>query len=567
MGVATLLVIQGVDEGTRFDLGDEPADIGRGVRNAVRIIDTEVSRQHARISGTPGRFFVEDLDSSNGTIVNGDLIRKHRLATGDRIQVGRTVLVFSDTSSVSQAASGMVDMVRGAGATDESQIVSQIDDSVEMPLLDNTHVERSDKSRIVVNLNLLYRISEEIVRPSVASEEMLQRVLTMVISDINADRGCILLRSNETGEFVPKAFHQRVREPNAVRMPVSRTIVDYVRSYGQGVRTSDARRDDRFDQGKSILQAGIREALCVPMQSHSEMLGVIYLDTTSTASDAVTNPSGASRFTEDHLRLLLAVGRQAALAVESNRYQDALVKAERLAAMGQTIAMLSHHIKNILQGVRGGSYLIDMGLQNTDDQLVRKGWGIVERNQNKIYHLVMDMLTFSKERTPVLEATDLNTLAADVCELMMARSEECDVKFEFEQGDGIPVAQFDPEGIHRAILNVVTNAIDAVESSEDGRVKVETGFDSETELLYVAVSDNGPGIPDEQMAGLFSIFESTKGARGTGLGLAVSKKILHEHGGEITVESEVGAGCRFTLAWPAGEDEAPASDHQTMPGV
>ena len=71
-----------------------------------------------------------------------------------------------------------------------------------------------------------------------------------------------------------------------------------------------------------------------------------------------------------------------------------------MAAVGQAIATLSHHVKNILQGIRGGSYLIDMGLNDHDEGLVRKGWGIVEKNQNKIYHLVMDMLTFSKERQP-----------------------------------------------------------------------------------------------------------------------------------------------------------------------
>ena len=84
-------------------------------------------------------------------------------------------------------------------------------------------------------------------------------------------------------------------------------------------------------------------------------------------------------------------------------------------------------------------------------------------------------MTFSKDRTPTLEAINLNDVAKDVCDLMMARAEECQVNFEYEQADNIPISQFDPEGIHRAILNVVTNAIDAVEASEDGRVRVFSG--------------------------------------------------------------------------------------------
>ncbi len=138
------------------------------------------------------------------------------------------------------------------------------------------------------------------------------------------------------------------------------------------------------------------------------MPGVIYVDTTTPAERVVLEGGVTHKFSEDQLRLLVAIGSQAALAIENSRYQEALLKAERLAAMGQTIAMLSHHIKNILQGVRGGSYLIDLGLKEHNEDHVQQGLGIVEKNQNKIYQLVMDMLTFSKERQPVMQLAALN---------------------------------------------------------------------------------------------------------------------------------------------------------------
>ena len=267
-------------------------------------------------------------------------------------------------------------------------------------------------------------------------------------------------------------------------------------------------------------------------------------------------------FREDQLRLLIAIGRQTALAAENHRYQNAFVKAERLAAMGQTIATLSHHIKNILQGVRGGSYLIDMGLNDHNEELVRKGWHVVEKNQNKIYNLVMDMLTFSKERKPAYQQAQLNDTVHDVFELMQARAADCSVDLQFHPVDNLPLSTFDPEGIHRAILNIVTNAIDAVEGADHAMVKIETGLDVASDMLWVAVSDNGPGIVEDQLQRIFNVFESTKGARGTGLGLAVSQKIIREHGGEITVESKLGDGSRFTLAWPRLEDE-PHSGNRT----
>ena len=100
------------------------------------------------------------------------------------------------------------------------------------------------------------------------------------------------------------------------------------------------------------------------------------------------------QFTEEHLRLMIAIAHQAALAVEDTSYYTAMVQAERLAAMGQTIASLSHHVKNILQGVSGGNYLVEDGLRKEDLDVVKKGWASVKRNQDRISHLVMDMLRF-----------------------------------------------------------------------------------------------------------------------------------------------------------------------------
>lgn len=240
------------------------------------------------------------------------------------------------------------------------------------------------------------------------------------------------------------------------------------------------------------------------------------------------NSGISSRMTDEHLRTIVTVARQAALAIESRQFQDAMLKAERFAAMGQTITVLSHHIKNILQGVRGGSYLIRMGLDEHKDELIRQGWGIVERNQTRIYDLVMDMLNYSKDRVPALKLADVNTVVSDVIELAATRATECGVKLEFRRGDDVSLAMFDVEGIHRAVLNIVSNAIDAVEGVENGAVVVQTGYDKGADMLLVAVSDNGAGIPEDQRAAIFNVFESSKGSRGTGIGLPVSRKILRD---------------------------------------
>jgi two-component system, NtrC family, sensor kinase len=560
---ATLLVIQGVDQGTRFELDQSEFGIGRGAQNGIRLHDTEISRAHAHVRWRDGRHVLTDLRSSNGTYVNGVLVESRDLTHGDEIQFGRTVLLYTQPAirDESKLVADRVALVAEQDPQDRSSIVGAA--AGDSKTLAAAIGADGPRAHMLTNLQVLYRISEEAVHPSHSIEQLLSRVLELTIEVAGADRGCILLRDVQSGELVPQVFRHRAGLKETGRMPVSRSIVDYVDRNRQGVRTSDARADARFTPGQSILQAGIREALCVPMQGRYDLQGVIYIDITTHPERVILENSPASRFTEDMLRLMIAIGRQSALAVEDNRYRQALVKAERLAAVGQTIATLSHHIKNILQGVRGGSYLIDMGLNDHNEDLVRKGWNIVEKNQTKIYDLVMDMLTFSKERQPNLRRGDVNETVAEVCELVQARADELHARLEWRPAADMPSTAYDPEGIHRAVLNVVGNALDAVDGRESGEVRVATGFDPKTGLVSVTVHDNGPGIPPEIASQIFNLFESTKGARGTGIGLSVSQKILREHGGEIHVVSQPGEGACFSLEWPIADEESPAPDRPT----
>jgi signal transduction histidine kinase len=129
----------------------------------------------------------------------------------------------------------------------------------------------------------------------------------------------------------------------------------------------------------------------------------------------------------------------------------------------------------------------------------------------------------------------------------------------------MPTLMFDPEAMHRAVLNIVTNAIDACHEREDGRVEVSTQYSNAERMARVEVLDNGSGIEKDDLEKVFAVFVSRKGGRGTGLGLPVSQKILEEHGGRIRVESKVGEGSRFTLEFPATTPHT--STGEAMPSV
>jgi len=539
-----LFVIQGFNRGSRFDLADHDAaaSIGREAGNAIRLDDHEVSRRHAEIRRVGEALIVGDLKSSNGTFLNDARVERAELADGDRIRVGRTVLLFSGDGQEPSAASA-VDIVPASSSADGSRIVRSLpEDSIVLATPDEG--QNRGLARARSNLQVMYRTALA-VSHTLEIDELLGRILELVFEWVEADRGCIMLLDPETGSLRSKA--RRDRQAGAAdTMAISRTILDYVLDNAEGVLTSDAQDDDRFAGGNSVVRTGVREAICVPMRGRYGTVGVIYVDTTVPLVESVER----RRFSDDHLKLMIAIGHQAALAVEDTTYYSAMVQSERLAAVGQTIATLSHHIKNILQGIRGGSYLVEMGLENEDLAVIRKGWDIVRRNQNKISSLVMDMLSFSKEREPDPVPSDLASLVEDVVETVQQRAEESGATIRWQRPADLPPILFDPAGLSRAVLNVVTNALDAVEGRSDAAVTIAVAVDQAAGMARITVADNGAGMPPERLADIFTLFVSTKGARGTGLGLTVSRKILREHGGDIRADSQEGAGSTFVLEFP-----------------
>ena len=551
--MASLFVIQGRDQGRRFELPESVCTIGRDKASCVRLVDHEVSRRHAEIRSDGDQFELVDTRSSNGTFVNGERIERRRLASGDRIQVGRSLLIFTAVEEPSADVLDDIDIVGQEYPEGESQIVQSLaprEGSELLPRPDRGESEWLARARS--NLDVMYRTALA-ASHTLDIQSLLQQIMDLVFEWVEADRGCMMLVEPETEELAPVVRRNRPGVRGDQRMVISRTILDYVMQHKEGVLTTNAPEDARFESAGSIVTMGVREAICVPLQGRYGVVGVIYIDTyTPPGQEWVAR---RRKFHEDYLKLMVAIGHQAALAIEDTRYYSAMVQAERLAAVGQTIAILSHHIKNILQGIRGGSYLIEEGIKAHEWDPVEKGWAIVDRNQERISNLVMDMLSFSKDRRPDLVPGDLNAVVGDVAELVRSRAAEAGVELAWKPGRELPQVMFDSEGMHRAVLNIVTNAIDACEQSDERRVEISTDYDAAEQLVIIRVRDTGPGIAPHDRERIFSLFESRKGHRGTGLGLAVSQKIMNEHDGEIRVESELGVGTCFTLTLPLVRSE------------
>jgi signal transduction histidine kinase len=235
------------------------------------------------------------------------------------------------------------------------------------------------------------------------------------------------------------------------------------------------------------------------------------------------------------------------------RMQKELLRAERLAATGQTVAGLAHAIKNILGGLKGGRFMVNKGFELNEMKYLKDGWDMVERNIEKVAHLTRDLLNFCREREPERKPVNPNDLIREVQALYQAQAGQEGIRLTLDLDENIGAVDLDPQGIQETLTNLVGNAMDACTLGEEAvknpEVLIRSGLWPGGKF-FLEVSDNGLGMDEEIRQKLFTIFFSTKGSRGTGLGLLLSQKIVQEHGGEIRVQSEPGKGSTFQVILP-----------------
>ncbi|MCE2881161.1 MAG: ATP-binding protein [Planctomycetaceae bacterium] len=234
---------------------------------------------------------------------------------------------------------------------------------------------------------------------------------------------------------------------------------------------------------------------------------------------------------------------------------------ERLALIGETVAALSHSIKNMLQGMRFGADAVDLALSRGDLRKAQEGWPVLQRNLDRVHALVLNMLAWAKERPLEPEPADLAALAREVRDLLAPAAGRRRVAVIVDAADGVPPVPLDSPALHQALTNLLMNAIEAA-PERTGMVRVTVAFDAATDEAHVDVADNGSGIPDAVRARLFEPFVSSKGQRGTGLGLAVARKIAERHGGRLELVETSASGTRFRLALPgSGSGADPGETH------
>jgi len=380
----------------------------------------------------------------------------------------------------------------------------------------------------------------------------LRQLLRLIMQEseklVDAETSGLLLYDEATRElYFELALGPKGDRLKEVRLSLDDGIAGYAAKHRIAVNVEDTQKDPRFfRQADQTSTFTTRNLVAVPMLRQEKLIGIL----------EVLNKKGAEQFSEEDVKILQVLAGQAAIAIENARLFEANLKAERLAAIGQAIAGLSHYVKNVVTGMQGSASLVETALKEKRYDMLPRAWEILKRSNDKVSKLIQDMLTYSKEREPERVEVDLRDMVRDIIDLNRQRASEQGIEILFDHDEAIGPVFVDRTGIERCILNLVNNALDALDSAAlergepGGQIRVKSALLESGTHWQLSVTDTGCGIPEDKLAKVFDAFFSTKGSRGTGLGLAVTSKILHEHGGRIDVESVAGEGTTFRITLP-----------------
>ena len=241
---------------------------------------------------------------------------------------------------------------------------------------------------------------------------------------------------------------------------------------------------------------------------------------------------------------------------EIRRLQD------HLTSLGLLLGSVSHSIKNLFTALDGGMYRVTSGLEKGDKEQIERGWHRVAHLIERIKKMVVDILNYAKQPELQFREIDVRVLCREVVQTVAPQSRGYAIELDVEPGRNLDAIEGDPQQLASALENILENAVEACladprRSEKAHRISFRTARDNGQAVFEIA--DNGAGMDQETREKLFTLFFSSKGNRGTGLGLFVANQIVERHQGCIHVESSPGEGSRFRIVLPLAQPRSESS--------
>ena len=556
----TLVVTEGSERGQVFALVNLVSTIGRDANCELRLSDMRVSRQHAEISRTENGCEIVDLESSNGTWVNGNQVKRHLLRDGDTVNVGSTKLHYRIKSA---------DVTDAQPSHGETQRITLMTEGLFLNWPDAMDMESLRRAK--TDLETLYRLGRTL-NPIMETGQLVPKIMDTIFEEVRkVDRCSILLIDPDTSRVTGTASRYGRAVPMKEEMAYSTTMVDQVLKDKKAILTYDALTDDRFRAGKSVQVNSIRSAICAPLQYQKSILGVIQADTVVPEH----------RFTKDDLRLITAIGLQAGAALANAQLyeglifekaelhqanqklktaQEKLVQSEKLAAVGQLASGIVHDLKNPMTVILGYVDIIRDKLETEATEICRslkldEDLKSAEKGIHFCNEVISELLKFARPSDLAKSSLDINELVQAVVKFMHVELMKGQVHAELQLGESLPPLMADANQLKQVFINIILNAIQAFDKeSRVLKIATERVGSGDHAQIKISFADNGKGMTEDQRRRVFDPFFTTKtigaGSGGSGLGLSVSYTIIDSHGGSIDVRSTPNEGTTFNVLLP-----------------
>lgn len=375
----------------------------------------------------------------------------------------------------------------------------------------------------------------EVFNSSVSTPEIMTKAMEVLLEATGAQRALLLIDRGHDSMEIPAA----VGRTGSVNKRYSRTVVDEVRRTGSPVISKDVDRDARFQEAESLKTLGVRSILCVPVKSEDRDFGLIYLD----------NAVKAGVFSEKDLQLSVVIAGLAASSLARAEAFSQMIQGEKMAALGTMLTGTIHELNNPLTAIL---FLTEM-LHQDGDEVTESLVTEARRCRNMVNQLLQTARTESHTQA---EFIALEEVVDHALRIIRPELELHAVELRYEEPKSLSEVKGNSDRLAQILLNLLFNALYELRGKSDGVLEIRLFERAET--VYLVVADNGRGVPNEMLQKIYDPFFTTKPAgEGTGMGLAVTHRLVKEHGGTITVENRAEGGAMFTVGLPAARVRGP----------
>lgn len=378
-------------------------------------------------------------------------------------------------------------------------------------------------------------------------ETVVERILNTITETIHVDFGAVWLKRDGSGYSLHAATGDRRASQLPQQLDANCPLVQRLAKRPQRLLTEEVLdgRDGR--ESRELARLGTR--LLVPMSFERVVVGII----------ALGQKESGRFYSEEDQELLRTLASQGAVAVQNalsyralmranqelRTAQRRLIEAERLAAIGELSASVAHGIRNPLAGIKAAAQYAELDIP--EDHPLHENIVDIITEVDKLEGRIKALLDFAKPFEPHPVPCQVSRIIDESLASLRSQISAQGIQLITDVDADLPEAYLDYAQIEQVLLALLSNAVEAMPSG--GKLRVTAGLSEERKSVCIIVADTGPGFAEEQIPALFTLFFTAKPS-GTGLGLAVAKKIVELHGGRITAESELTRGSRFTVELP-----------------